>query len=99
MNRPSRGERTSAATTRYVGCFFLPIRMRRSLTATRAFLTCSEDSEVEMRPLMLDCLAPSVQAGARTGVQTRQGERLLGHDRAGALGGDPATALALAALP
>src|SRR3954471_13378249 len=32
MNRPSRGARDSAATTRYVGCFFLPIRMRRSFT-------------------------------------------------------------------
>src|SRR5207253_2501157 len=34
MNRPLRGERESAATTRYVGCFVLPIRMSRSLTAT-----------------------------------------------------------------
>src|SRR5437773_1877340 len=34
MNRPLRGERESAATTRYVGCFVLPIRMSRSFTAT-----------------------------------------------------------------
>src|SRR5438270_797338 len=34
MNRPFRGERESAATTRYVGCFVLPIRMSRSFTAT-----------------------------------------------------------------
>src|SRR5207237_3780142 len=30
--RPSRGDRASATTTRYVGCFFLPIRIRRILT-------------------------------------------------------------------
>ena len=34
MNRPSRGERPSATTTRYVGCFFFPTRMRRIFTAT-----------------------------------------------------------------
>src|SRR4029453_11285887 len=39
MNRPSRGDRESAATTRYVGCFFLPMRIRRSLTATRVLLS------------------------------------------------------------
>src|SRR5438270_12603027 len=38
MKRPSRGERASAATTRYDGCFFLPMRLRRSLTATRSLL-------------------------------------------------------------
>ena len=32
MNRPSRGERASATTKRYVGCFFAP--MRRSLIFT-----------------------------------------------------------------
>src|ERR1044071_4021083 len=39
MKRPSRGDRASAATRRYVGCFFLPIRMRRSFTATLALLS------------------------------------------------------------
>src|SRR5690349_1348286 len=34
MKRPSRGDRPSATTTRYVGCFFLPTRMRRIFTAT-----------------------------------------------------------------
>jgi hypothetical protein len=34
MNRPFLGERLSAATSRYVGCFFFPIRTRRSFTAT-----------------------------------------------------------------
>src|SRR5210317_2446443 len=33
MNLPSRGERESAATMRYWGCFFLPMRVRRNLTA------------------------------------------------------------------
>src|SRR5689334_4441293 len=33
MKRPSRGERLSAATTRYDGCLVLPTRMRRSFTA------------------------------------------------------------------
>ena len=33
MNRPSRGLRASATTTRYVGCFFLPTRIKRILTA------------------------------------------------------------------
>src|SRR5207245_8813988 len=28
MNRPSRGERPSAATTRYVGCLVFPIRIK-----------------------------------------------------------------------
>src|SRR4051794_24737638 len=37
MNRPSRGDRLSVATTRYVGCFFLPMRIRRSFTATDSF--------------------------------------------------------------
>jgi hypothetical protein len=32
MNRPSRGLRSSATTTRYDGCFFLPTRIRRILT-------------------------------------------------------------------
>src|SRR5262249_44260114 len=32
IKRPLRGDRESAATTRYVGCFVLPIRIRRSLT-------------------------------------------------------------------
>ena len=34
MMRPSRGLRSSATTTRYVGCFFLPTRMSRIFTAT-----------------------------------------------------------------
>src|SRR5436190_11953535 len=33
MNRPSRGERESAATMRYCGCLVLPTRVRRSFTA------------------------------------------------------------------
>src|SRR4051794_29429028 len=33
MNRPSRGERLSAATTRYDGCLVLPTRIKRSFTA------------------------------------------------------------------
>ena len=32
------GDRLSAATTRYTGCFFFPIRTRRSFTATDCFL-------------------------------------------------------------
>src|SRR5436309_14069466 len=54
MNRPSRGDRLSAATTRYVGCFFFPIRIRRSFTATSVFLgrfrPCQSNSSVELRP-------------------------------------------------
>src|SRR5665213_1869070 len=34
---PGRGGRLSAATTRYVGCFFLPMRTKRSFTATTKF--------------------------------------------------------------
>src|SRR5689334_3882184 len=41
MNRPSRGERPSAATTRYVGCLVLPIRIRRSFTAICVSTSCS----------------------------------------------------------
>src|SRR5215204_4630042 len=33
MKRPSRGDRLSAATTRYDGCLVLPTRIRRSFTA------------------------------------------------------------------
>src|SRR6266496_4006454 len=33
MNLPSRGERESATTTRYVGAFVLPVRRRRMCTA------------------------------------------------------------------
>jgi hypothetical protein len=39
MNRPSRGERLSAATTRYDGCLVLPTRMRRSFTAMASSLS------------------------------------------------------------
>ena len=39
MNRPSRGDRLSAATMRYCGCLVLPTRVRRSFTAMR--LQCS----------------------------------------------------------
>src|SRR5689334_15510447 len=40
MNRPLRGDRESAATTRYVGCLVLPIRMSRSFTATVCTSLC-----------------------------------------------------------
>jgi hypothetical protein len=33
MKRPSRGERESAATILYIGCFFFPIRRNRNRTA------------------------------------------------------------------
>src|SRR5260221_10846079 len=33
--RPSRGDRASATTTRYVGCFVLPTRIKRIFTAIR----------------------------------------------------------------
>src|SRR5258708_11454091 len=33
MNLPSRGERESATTTRYVGAFVVPVRRRRMCTA------------------------------------------------------------------
>src|SRR3972149_2324109 len=33
MYRPSRGARESATTTRYDGSFFLPVRVRRIVTA------------------------------------------------------------------
>src|SRR5262245_41550851 len=101
MNRPSRGARTSAATTRYVGCFCLPIRMRRSLTATVHSLRVQRDSttlEAAVRPVMLDCDAGSVQAGPGARVQARQRERLLGDGGTGALRRDASPALALAAL-
>src|SRR5262245_10275732 len=38
MNRPSRGLCESATTTRYVGCFFLPTRIKRILTDTDKLL-------------------------------------------------------------
>src|SRR4051794_27447519 len=46
MNRPSRGERPSAATTRYVGCLVLPMRMSRSFTAIRSQSLSSVETEV-----------------------------------------------------
>src|SRR3954447_1926146 len=52
MKRPSRGERASAATTRYVGCLVLPIRMRRSFTAI-----------VRLLPLLLFLVHPPTDAG------------------------------------
>src|SRR5947208_2449526 len=55
MKRPSRGELLSAATMRYVGCFFLPILMRRSFTATNSILAVWADPPG--RPF--GCLGPT----------------------------------------
>src|SRR4051795_7385477 len=49
MNRPSRGERRSATTTRHWGSFFPPTRVSRMLTA----ISAEQDSEpggVRSRP-------------------------------------------------
>src|SRR5688500_9772077 len=48
MNRPSRGERPSAATTRYVGCLVLPMRMSRSFTAIRSQSLSSVETGVHL---------------------------------------------------
>src|SRR5688500_6753662 len=68
MNRPLRGERESAATTRYVGCFFLPIRIRRSFTATCVRPYVSRGTARVQRTMM-------VPVGGS--AQARQGEGLL----------------------
>src|SRR5204862_7684310 len=46
MNLPSRGERESATTTRYVGAFVLPVRRRRMCTAK---VRCSSVKDVRGR--------------------------------------------------
>src|SRR5215207_4957640 len=46
MNRPSRGERRSATTTRHWGSFFPPTRVSRMLTA----ISARQDSELRTRP-------------------------------------------------
>src|SRR3954447_21407210 len=45
MNRPSRGERRSATTTRHWGSFFPPTRVSRMLTA----ISAEQDSERPVR--------------------------------------------------
>src|SRR5215471_5154020 len=49
MKRPSRGLRPSATTTRYVGCFFLPTRIRRILTANEKTPTRGTASDSRSR--------------------------------------------------
>src|SRR3954452_15292649 len=92
MNRPLRGERESAATTRYVGCFVLPMRMSRSFTATcnTSFDTWGPTSVVGREPLI-----QSREATIIADSRDRE-RRRLADGRLGALGRDPATALALA---
>src|SRR5437764_3868560 len=51
--RPSRGDRASATTTRYVGCFFLPIRIRRILTTDLPPFPQKTTGEVTARELHL----------------------------------------------
>src|SRR5262245_34097404 len=88
MNRPLRGERESAATTRYVGCLVLPIRISRSLTAT----VCT--SFVVGGPASLLARRASIQSREATIIaDSRDGEgRRLGGQGLGALGCDPTTA-------
>src|SRR5690606_41383327 len=106
MDRPSRGDRESAATTRYVGCFFLPIRMRRSLTATAVFFRVSGVTRprgggvtrrpTAERPTMMRCARPSEQTARRGpdlhAVDPPQRARLAGGGARGA-GPRPAPAL------
>src|SRR5688500_4686311 len=94
MNRPLRGERASAATTRYVGCFFLPIRMRRSFTATWLSLPVYEIESMvrQSRPAIVPARGGSVQTG-----QLQLGLRALGKGQRTLGGGAPAL-LRLAAL-
>src|SRR6476646_8581145 len=58
MMRPSRGDRASATTTRYVGCFFLPTRIRRIFTATVVRLSDSLDSLVGVSVELTRGVAP-----------------------------------------
>src|SRR5205085_6050679 len=69
MNRPLRGERESAATTRYVGCFVLPIRMSRSFTAT------VRTSFSLWGPASLPVAEPSIQSREAIIADSRDGER------------------------
>src|ERR1700687_2996233 len=66
MNRPSRGERASAATTRYVGCLVLPIRMRRSFTATTVLSLLTSASVETGEPGRHGRPAPLALLGAET---------------------------------
>src|SRR4051794_9924505 len=93
MNRPLRGERESAATTRYVGCFVLPIRMSRSLTATCVHPSLSEGpTSVVGQSGLVQPREATIIADSGDG----EGRRLAG-DGLRALRGDPSAAgLALA---
>src|SRR5688500_13372846 len=94
MNRPLRGERASAATTRYVGCFFLPIRMRRSFTATwfLFLFTKSNRSVRQSRPAIVPAGGGSVPSRELQLVLRPLGKR--GH----ALRRSPPALLVLASL-
>src|SRR5574338_1418281 len=115
MNRPLRGDRESAATTRYVGCFFLPIRMRRSLTAMWFFLSQVFDAIGGRREAPGPAFhgAPPASADAngrwwRRGLHAGEAEAGACHRRPrrgqgelalAALGGGAAAALLLLLLP
>src|SRR5687768_9371255 len=64
MMRPSRGLRSSATTTRYVGCFFLPTRMRRIFTDTTG-----------RPPVLRRSLAAGIPVGALQVARSAAGAR------------------------
>src|SRR2546425_5172851 len=56
MNRPSRGERESVTTTRYVGFFVVPARLSRIATATSSPPELRESWKFHARELALEPL-------------------------------------------
>src|SRR6478735_8947144 len=95
MNRPSRGERESAATMRYCGCLVLPTRVRRSFTAMgrepSSTLTTSAGAGTDPARLAGEPWHPAAR-GAAAGQLGEVGEAARRHPR------HRASALALLAL-
>src|SRR5690242_6678432 len=82
MKRSSRGERPSATTTRYVGCFFFPTRIRRIFTATEVVpsrLECRRARVVLAQPGKVRRVRlPDPSAGGRAVRRGRKWRKLAG---------------------
>src|SRR4051794_19777461 len=93
MNRPSRGERESAATMRYCGCLVLPTRVRRSFTAMGGEPSSASSNGCGTNRGRLAGEAGHPAARAATGEPGEIGEAATGRQA-----GHPPTTAALALL-
>src|SRR5919109_5250365 len=78
MKRPSRGLRESATTTRYWGAFFMPMRIRRILTAMVWECSCLGWPALPVG-LPSPCRAGGVRDRRSLPVQAHLAQALGGH--------------------